>query len=278
MDKIGFIGYGSMGSMLVKGFLGADTIKEENVFVFTRTKEKLAGLTQQWPAVSVTESNAQLAAQCSVIFVCVKPNEVHGVLKEIASFCNKRNHIVSIAGRVTIPQIKTIIPCKISRVIPSLTSEVREGVSLICHSEDVDCESAQYVNRLFETIGSVKQLMEQDLEIASELTSCAPGLIAAIFSEFVEAGLRHSSFSINEIEEMVLPTLFGTAKLMLINKMSFQDTIRRVATPGGITEEGVKVLNAGLPEVFDELFERSMAKRAKVNECVAREYEKSNIQ
>jgi pyrroline-5-carboxylate reductase len=273
MSRIGFIGYGSMGSMLVNGFLRAGALQAASVFVSTRTKQKLTGLLQQWPGLNPAESNAQLATQCSVIFICVRPVEVRGVLNEIAEFCNGGTHIISIAGRVLIRHIKKTIPCKISRVIPSLTSEVNEGVSLVCHSEDVDSDSAIKIEKLLGTIGGVKRLREQDIEIASELTSCAPGLIAAIFSEFVESGLRHSSFTREEIEEMVMPTLFGTAKLMLKERMSFQETISRVATPGGITEEGVKVLNGGLPAVFDELFERSMAKRAMVGERIAREFD-----
>jgi len=41
-----------------------------------------------------------------------------------------------------------------------------------------------------------------------------------------------------------------------------------VTTKGGITEEGVKVLNRHLPAVFDEVFEKTLAKHATVKEMV----------
>jgi pyrroline-5-carboxylate reductase len=50
--------------------------------------------------------------------------------------------------------------------------------------------------------------------------------------------------------------------------MEFFELIDRVATKGGITEEGVKVLNRHLPAVFDEVFEKTLAKHETVKEMV----------
>lgn len=69
-----------------------------------------------------------------------------------------------------------------------------------------------------------------------------------------------------EIREMIIYTLYGTAKLFIDKNMSFDNVIERAATKGGITEEGVKVLRDKLPSVFDELFEKTMEKRNKIKE------------
>ncbi|MCG3330107.1 hypothetical protein JGX37_16390, partial [Listeria monocytogenes] len=41
------------------------------------------------------------------------------------------------------------------------------------------------------------------MDIASDLTSSSPGIIAAIFEQFVEAALRRSSLSDAEVEDVV---------------------------------------------------------------------------
>ena len=64
-----------------------------------------------------------------------------------------------------------------------------------------------------------------------------------------------------EIVRMVLNTMVGTGKLMLEKDYSFEQVVSRVATKGGITEEGTKVLREQLPEVIDELFNRTLEKR-----------------
>jgi pyrroline-5-carboxylate reductase len=43
-------------------------------------------------------------------------------------------------------------------------------------------------------------------------------------------------------------------------EMSFQELVDRVATRGGITEEGVKIIRQQAPMVFDKVLEVTLAK------------------
>lgn len=260
MHKTGFIGFGSMGSMLVQGFLSAGMIDAPEVIVSTRRPEQAAALRSRWPHVEVTDDNRTTARRCGRIFLCVKPMEVKPVLDEMQPGLRSDTHIISIAACVTIADIETVHRGKITKVIPSLTSEVREGISLLCHNAKVTREDAHCVERLFGSISTVQAVRETDFEAAADLTSCAPGLIAAIFQEFIEAGLRHSGLNREEAEDMVVKTLFGTAKLLKERGMRPEEAIARVATRGGITEEGVNVLRDGLPGVFDGVFRVTLGK------------------
>lgn len=263
-----------MGSMLVNGFLQTGALRDDQVAVATRTRSKLGELSEQWPGVHLPANNGDVAKRSDLLFICVKPVEVRDILLEIEPFCApERTHIISIAGRISLDHIRGVFGGKASKVIPSLTAEVREGLSLVCHNGQVDDESGRFLEELLGKIGGVMRVPEEKIEIASEFTSCGPGLIAAIFREFVEAGVGMGGFSREEVQAMVLPTVFGTAKLMLEKGMGFDETVRRVATPGGITEEGVKVLYKGLPPVFEELLVRSMEKRALVGERIDRQFD-----
>jgi pyrroline-5-carboxylate reductase len=155
-------------------------------------------------------------------------------------------------------------------VIPSLASEAGYGTSLVCHGAGVRPGEAEAVEGLLSSISTVKRIREEDFEAGADWTGCAPGMMAAMSRQFAEAGARHSRIGKEEAEEMVISTLYGTAKLLLEGKMRFQDMIERVATRGGITEEGVKALDAGLPAVFDQLFADTLAKYEKVKRMLGR--------
>lgn len=43
--------------------------------------------------------------------------------------------------------------------------------------------------------------------------------------------------------------------------MSFEDVVKRVATKGGITEVGSRVIYDGFPDIADEMFGKTIAKR-----------------
>ena len=78
--------------------------------------------------------------------------------------------------------------------------------------------------------------------------------------EFATAACNNSEFTRVETEEMVIKTLYGTSKLLYENNMGFENMISLVATKGGITEEGLKVLDAEIPEIFNKLFSKTIKK------------------
>lgn len=273
MKKVGFIGFGSMGSMLVKEFINSGRLTQEQIIITRKDKSRLNEIKNLWPYINVTEHISQVVEEAQHIFICVKPSEYKSVLKEMRPYISSEQHIISIAGTVTIKNLESIINCPVTKIIPTVISEVNEGVTLVCHNDKVNEQEAAFVEDLLKTLGQIKHINEEDFGFASELTSCAPGFIAAIFKEFVESGLRHTStISKDEIEEIVIQTLFGTAKFILDKKVSFDNVISRVATKGGITEEGTKVLGAGLPDLFDEMFHRTLEKRKIVAEQVEKNF------
>jgi pyrroline-5-carboxylate reductase len=260
LEKIGFIGYGSMGSMIINGILSSKVLHPEEIIIATRTESKLVDLKKNYPEVEIAHSNMDLAQKCRKIFIFVGTGDLKGVIKEINKFFMKDVHVIYISAGLSLDDVANVFSGKISKVIPTITSKVGEGVSLVCHSHDVNPEDAEFVDKIFGAIGDVKVINEEDLEAATNLTSCSPAFLALILLKFAEAGSRISGFSMQETEEMVIKTFYGTSKLLYEENMGVEDIISRVATPGGITEEGLKVLEKDLPSVFDELFKTTIGK------------------
>lgn len=107
--------------------------------------------------------------------------------------------------------------------------------------------------------------------MGSELVSCMPGFIASMFDVVCESAKKHTSIPDEQIIDMVLNTMSATCDLMLQKDMSFKDVVGRVATKGGITEVGTKVVYDQFPETMDELFGKTMAKRRMTAEASKKE-------
>ncbi len=69
---------------------------------------------------------------------------------------------------------------------------------------------------------------------------------------------------------MVLITYLGTARLLQEKKRGLDELIARVATKGGITEEGLNILDEHLLFVFDELLEATLNKHQMVKSSMDR--------
>ena len=266
MYDYGFIGYGSMGSMLVKRLIQQSNVSQDSIMITRKNKERLAEIKNEWPEIHITQDLKELVINSKHIFICVKPSEFYGVLNEIKTHVLVDQHIISIAGAILLSDIQNLIPCKITKIIPTVISEVNNGITLICHNSLISEEEAKQFEATLNNFTKIRRTPEEYFGFVTEFTSCGPGLFAEMLQEFVEAGYRYSnSIPKEEIVTLVTETVLGTVRLMLENSMDFSEVITRVATKGGITEEGVKVMKAGFPKIFDEVFEHSMSKRKLVD-------------
>ena len=259
MKKIGFIGYGSMGKVILEGFLLSGVIKPYEVIISSRTISKLDHLKNEYPDIEIADNNIDISKKSNLIFLMVGTSDIKDVIEEIKEFTSENTHLVYISAGLTMDNVSGIFNGKITKVMPSLTSKVHEGVTLICHNSDVTEAEGEYLNSLFNSIGTAKVINEQDFDVGADITSCSPAFIAKIFMEFAKTASMNSGFSIEETEEMVIKTLYGTSKL-LSEGMGFQNLIALVATKGGITEEGVKVLDDDIPSTFNKLFSTTIKK------------------
>ena len=74
--KYGFIGTGNMGGAIARALV--KSVPAENVYLSNRNMEKAEKLALEIGAN--TSSNLEIAAECNVIFLGVKPQMMAGVL------------------------------------------------------------------------------------------------------------------------------------------------------------------------------------------------------
>lgn len=264
--RVGIIGYGSMGKMLLWKFSEAAKIGRQDLLVSNRTEAKL----EEASNIAQIVSNKELASSSDIVFVCVRPVDLKSVLEEIRDTINPDALLVSLNGSVSFGTIRKVIDVKTAKVIPSLTAEIGRSQTLVCFDERVNDKSV--LKDLLSSIGDVIELPEEEMGMGSELVSCMPGFIASIFDVICRAAEGHTSIPKEQIVKMVLSTMSATGDLMLQKEMTFEDVVTRVATKGGITEEGTKVVYEGFPETADLLFEKTLEKRRLTTEIAEKSF------
>jgi pyrroline-5-carboxylate reductase len=259
--KFGFIGMGNMGSSLASGLLKNGAVSPENAMVANRSLGKAESFAKRYPGVTVAQSNAEVAKKCGTLFVAVRADQLLGVLKEISS-AGHEVHVVVVNGAIPLSRLEDVCKGPVSKLIPSVTMEIGRGVSLISHGRSVPGTRSSSLEKALGRASKVIVVPEDRMEVATDLTSCGPALIAEMMHQFAEAGVRHG-IDRKDAWEMVLETMQGAA-LTLASGESVASLKEKVATKGGITEQGLLVLEAELPAVFDMVMERTLAKHAEV--------------
>lgn len=251
--KVGFIGTGNMGEMLIHALHDSGAIKPEQMWIYNRTKQKAIRISKRLPGITIASSNRELVKFCDWVFLCVKPADYPRVLSEVAPELKRRHHLISITSPVTIEQLENIAPCKVIKWIPSLTNRLQAGASLLMFGNRLTPEEKKSFYRLISAISIPMEIEEEHVRIASDLISCGPAFFSYLLQNFAHSAASNYGMQPEMAEELVKTMIIGTAKLLAAN-YSLSEIQQAVAVPGGITRQGLDLLAVETEGVFQKLF------------------------
>ena len=239
--RIGFIGAGSMASALARG-LG------EPALIYDVQRERAEALAARVGG-TVAASNGELAEHADVVVLAHKPPQLEEVAREVGG---RARAVASIVAATRVAQLEAAYPgVPVYRFIPNIPVEVGRGV--LCYAPGTRAAEGpqEELLRLLSRCGVVIPLDEPLIEPAMALMSCGPAFLALVVEAMADAGARHG-LERRQAARLVVETMAGTAAYLDANDLDAAELRRRVATPGGLTEKGLGVLEeTGLRRSFD---------------------------
>lgn len=268
--NVGFVGMGNMGQMLVTALVRSGVLQPSEITISNRSPEKLAQTAARLPGVVKAFSNSGLARQCETIFLCVKPGETRELLDEIGPYITPNHLLITINNTVEIGMLERRVRARVAKVIPSLLQAVSAGGSLLIFGQRCTPEDRAFLLRLFGAVSTPYVIEEPQVRVASDLTSCGPAFLSYAFRALAEAARHYQpDLSRERVDAMICETVKATCQLMEQTGLSFDDIIARVSTPGGVTADGIAVMDELMGGLWEQVIETTIhkenAKRAKVD-------------
>ncbi|WP_392551268.1 pyrroline-5-carboxylate reductase [Orbus wheelerorum] len=241
-QRIGFIGLGNMGSAILQGILASDTILPSKLYVYDISSEATDSLKQQF-AINVSETAKDVAREADIVFIAVKPNNVHEVLVEIQKELKKSTVVVSIAAGITLKAIETVIGYeqKVIRVMPNTPALVNSAMCSITPNTEVSAEELLTVRALLNCIGLSEVLPEYQVHAATAVGGSAPAFVF-MFIEALADGAVKGGMTRKQAYKFAAQTVMGSAKLILETGKHPGELKDMVCSPSGTTIDGVQVL------------------------------------
>ncbi|MCZ8518674.1 MULTISPECIES: late competence protein ComER [Paenibacillus] len=258
--RVGFIGTGSMGSVLIEAFIRSGALNPEQITATNRTLAKAELLAEKYPGLEVARSNKEAALGVDLLFLCVKPSEFKSVIDEIQDHALPGQIVISITSPVLIRHLEELLPSKIAKVIPSITNYVLSGATLCIYGDRLTPEDKDLLENLFSHVSAPIRVSEQYTRISSDLSSCGPAFLAYFVQKFVEAAVDTTGISEEEATQLASEMTLGTGKLLTTGGFSPAQLQKRVAVPGGITAEGLRLMEKELCGVFYDLIRTTHSK------------------
>jgi pyrroline-5-carboxylate reductase len=233
-DKIAVIGAGMMGGAIVKSLLKSGY--SGKITAVDISSERLKE--QEKLGAAVSTDNRKAAADADVIFICVKPNNVEKVLKQINSEV-KGKLVISIAATVPLKFVKKFIPdAKIVRIMPNVAALVQASYTAYCCEDNVTKKDKEKVKTLLSRMGICEEVEERYMDAITALTGSGPGYISIIIEALMYAGLK-VGLPRNVAMYGAAQTVLGTGKLVIDLQEHPAKIKDMVTTPGGTTIEAI---------------------------------------
>lgn len=271
--KIGIIGTGSMGSILIEAFIESVAIAPSQLIVTNRSVEKALVFKEKYPELEVAESATDVATEADIVFLCVKPLQFHSLLNELKSVLTEDKIVISITSPISIEQLQSVVPSKVCRAIPSITNRALTGTSLVSFGNTCSLNDQEKVLTLMRHISTPVIIDENITRVASDIVSCGPAFFSFLIQSFIEAAVRQTDITKEEATKLSSEMMIGFGKLLEKEIFTLPTLQKRVSVPGGITGEGIKVLKEEVGDIFDLLFQQTHAKYYEDLEKIKEQFE-----
>ena len=240
MAQTAILGAGVMGETLLSGLVRAGR-RVDNLIVGEKRPERARELEERY-GVAVA-SNVEAARKADTIAIVVKPQDMAGLLDEIAAELRPGQLVVSLAAGITTAFIESRVPDGVAvvRVMPNTPALVDEGMAAIAPGSHCDEAHLAEAEALMASTGRVLRIPERQMDAVTAISGSGPAYIFFVVESMIEAGV-HLGLPRATATELVVQTLVGSAR-MLRETGSHPVVLReQVTSPGGTTAAALREL------------------------------------
>lgn len=235
-EKILICGFGTMTGAMVEGWLRAGIPADTFTVYHPRGKEVPEGvaLVTEWPGTAF-----------DAILLGVKPHMLDDVAPGLQKCSGSDTAILSVLAGIELASLRGRFPDVggVVRFMPNLACALGKAPNGLV-AEGLDTAGKANVTALAEALGSAEWLEEEaQFDLVTALAGSGPGFVYR-FIDALSAAAAGLGLPQEQAERLSLQMVEGAAALAVQSPHAPGELARRVASPGGMTQAGLDVLDA----------------------------------
>jgi pyrroline-5-carboxylate reductase len=244
-QKLAFIGGGVMAEVMISGVLERHLAQPEAIIASHPRSRRAVELTEKLGIYSTT-SNLEAAQQAGIIILCVKPQRLNPVLKELAGQIKPDQLLISIVTGATTDTLgRRLNHPAIVRAMPNTPARVGYGMSVWTSTPAVTDRQRSQVRALFGALGKEMWFEEERfIDMATAVSASGPAYVFLVMEALIDAAV-HLGFSRLDARELVTQTLLGSVLLAKDSPTHPAELRNMVTSPNGTTAEALYELEKG---------------------------------
>jgi pyrroline-5-carboxylate reductase len=237
-ERLLIIGCGNMGGAMLAGWLGAGAPPEDFAVLDPALAEAPAG-------VALYRSAGEAAgAGHDAVLLGFKPQQLAALAPGLRDLCGQGVTVCSLLAGITLGQLAEAFPAARAhlRVMPNLAARIGKSPVILAESGLDDAARAGVFAR-FDALGTALWLEDEaQFDLVTALAGSGPGFvyrfIDALAGAAADLGLERAL-----ADRLALAMVEGAALLAAGSDAPPATLADRVASPGGMTREGLNVLD-----------------------------------
>ncbi|WLI12975.1 MULTISPECIES: pyrroline-5-carboxylate reductase [Pseudomonas] len=256
--RIAFIGAGNMAASLIGG-LRAKGLDAAQIRASDPGEETRARVSAEH-GIEVFADNADAIQGVDVIVLAVKPQAMKAVCEAIRPSLKPNQLVVSIAAGITCASMNNWLGAQpIVRCMPNTPALLRQGVSGLFATSEVNSEQRQQAEELLSAVGIALWLNEeQQLDAVTAVSGSGPAYFFLLIEAMTAAGVK-LGLPADIAAQLTVQTALGAAHMAVASDVDAAELRRRVTSPAGTTEAAIKSFQAG---GFEALVEQALGAAA----------------
>lgn len=245
MKKLGFIGTGNMGGVLI--LAAAKSNGENELLLADKIRKKADALAEKTGGKVV--DNLTVAAEADYIFLGVKPQMLKDTLEDIIPVLKNRKDrfvLVSMLAAFTCERICEAAGGNypVIRIMPNTPAAIGEGMILYAPNPEVTEEEVSFFLDSMKEAGRFSPLPEKLIDAGASVAGCGPAFVDLFVEALADGGVA-CGLPRAQAMEFAAQMVAGAAKLILESQKHPGQLKDEVCSPGGTTIQGVRALEKG---------------------------------
>jgi pyrroline-5-carboxylate reductase len=234
------VGGGKMGAAMLAGW------RERGLAPSVIVDPAESALALAAPGITVVGEASEIPAGFApaALVLAVKPQMAASVLPAYRRLAANCVTLSIMAGR-TIAGIQQVLDSElVVRAMPNTPAAVRQGYTVACAAPGVDETSRGLCHQLLGAIGEVAWVEEESaLDAVTAVSGGGPAYVF-LLAELLEQAALDQGLPPALARDMARRTVSGSGALLAASEADAAELRRNVTSPGGTTEQALKVLMA----------------------------------
>ncbi|KPL69699.1 pyrroline-5-carboxylate reductase [Erythrobacter sp. SG61-1L] len=232
------VGCGNMTGAMLKGWIAGGIAPSVFTVVNPSPRDLPEGVTQLRSLPDVGQFDA--------VMLGVKPQKLAEVAPQVAPLVGQGTVLLSVLAGVQLATLAAAFPNSAAqvRVMPNLAAALgKSPVALV--GAGLDDASTARIDALMAPLGTAEWLTEEGLmDLVTALAGSGPAFVYR-FIDALAQGAANLGLPAEQAQRLALATVEGASALAAASEHSPGELARRVASPGGVTQVGLDILDKG---------------------------------